>query len=157
MERFNVLHGEGGETDPEDPPGFQAAMRRLGPGVGARETGASVYDLPPGQAVCPYHWEAAEEEWLLVVRGRPSVRTPSGEHQLEEGDVVFFAAAPEGAHKVFNAGDEPARVLLWSSVRAPAATFYPDSGKVGVYPGQEPRRLLFRQADAVDYYDGETG
>ena len=53
-------------------------MLRFGPQVGATRTGTSVYELPPGQAICPYHYEYGEEEWLLVLVGRPTLRTPAG-------------------------------------------------------------------------------
>lgn len=47
--------------DPDDPKGFRSGMFRFGPELGAEQTGASVYELPPGQAVCPYHYEYGEE------------------------------------------------------------------------------------------------
>jgi uncharacterized cupin superfamily protein len=145
------------EFDPADPEGFRAAMARLGPALGARSTGLSVYELPPGQVLCPYHYEYAEEEWLLVLSGTPSLRTPEGVEQLKPLDLAFFATGPDGAHQVRNDGAEPARVALFSNVVLPAATAYPDSGKVGIYtdvPGE--RRLLVKRTSAVDYYEGET-
>ena len=39
--------------DPDDPEGFRAGMLRFGATVGAKRTGTSVYELPPGQAICP--------------------------------------------------------------------------------------------------------
>src|ERR1700755_1403775 len=65
--------------DESDPEGFRAGQARLGKLLGAAETGISVYELPPGQAVCPYHYECGEEEWLLVLRGTPTLRPPGGE------------------------------------------------------------------------------
>ena len=44
-------------------------MPRTGPVLGAKNTGASLYEWPPGEALCPYHYEWAEEEWLLVLEG----------------------------------------------------------------------------------------
>ncbi len=41
--------------DPADPDGFRTGQARLGAELGARRTSATVYELPPGQAVCPYH------------------------------------------------------------------------------------------------------
>lgn len=140
--------------DPDDPEGYRARLFRPGPGLGAQQTGMSLYELPPGQALCPYHYEYAEEEWVLVLAGRPSVRTPEGTEPLEPLDAVFFPRGPEGAHQIRNDSDAPARVVMWSTVVHPAATAYPDSGKVGVFPGGG-ERLLFRRADAVGYYDGE--
>src|SRR3954469_2452976 len=111
--------------DGDDPEGFRSGMFRLGPSFGAKQTGTSVYELPPGQAVCPYHYEYGEEEWALVLEGRPSLRTPEGGEQLEPFDVVFFPMGPEGAHQIRNDGDAPARVMMWSTVVVPTATAYP--------------------------------
>ena len=143
--------------DDEDPPGFRAGLYRMGPGLGARRTGASLYELPPGEALCPYHYEASEEEWLLVVGGRPSVRHPHGTDLLEPDDVVFFPPGPDGAHQVRNDGEEPARVLMWSQVAEPAVSVYPDSDKVGVWTGREEEEGLFLRSSRVPYYEGEEG
>ena len=55
--------------DAEDPAGSRPGMFRLGKQLGATQTGMSVYELPPGQSVCPYHYEYGEEEWVLVLTG----------------------------------------------------------------------------------------
>ena len=62
-----------------------------------------------------------------------------GIEQLDPLDLVFFPRGPDGAHQVRNDTDEPARVLMWSTVVYPTATAYPDSGKVGVWTGDRPR------------------
>jgi uncharacterized cupin superfamily protein len=115
--------------------------------------GGSVYELAPGQAVCPYHYEYGNEEWALVLTGRPTLRHPGGEDVLEAGDVVCFPQGPEGAHQLANRTDAPVRVLLLSTMDEPDVTVYPDSGKVGVYV--DDVRLIVREDSAVDYYDGE--
>jgi uncharacterized cupin superfamily protein len=143
-------------TDPEDPPGFRAAMFRFGRDLGATATGGSLYVLPPGEAVCPYHYEHGEEEWLVVLDGRPSVRDPDGMTELAPLDVVFFPCGPEGAHQVLNASDAEARVLMWSQVVHPTATTYPDSGKVAIWTGRKEEDLIVRRSSAVGYYDGEA-
>jgi len=131
-------------------------MRRLGPGLGASSTGASIYELPPGQSICPYHFEYGEEEWLIALAGTPTLRTPAGEEELAPGDVAFFPAGPEGAHKVTNKTEEAVRVLMFSEVKYPAVTSYPDGGKVGAYTGDRSQDLIARRESAVDYYDGEV-
>jgi len=143
--------------DPEDPEGFRAGMFRFGPQLGAKQTGTSVYELPPGQAVCPYHYEYGEEEWALVLEGRPSLRTPEGVEQLEPFDVVFFPVGPEGAHQIRNDGDAPARVMMWSTVVVPTATAYPDSDKVGIWTGVKEDDVMVKRSAKVEYYDGEGG
>ncbi len=141
--------------DPADPEGFRAGMVRLGSELGAQRTGASVYELPPGQAVCPYHYEYGEEEWVMVLDGRPSVRTPEGIEQLDPFDLVFFPTGPAGAHQVRNDTDAPARVLMWSDVVTPTATAYPDSDKVGVWTGDKAEDVVVVRSGAVEYFHGE--
>jgi len=46
---------------PELPEGFRRSSSRVGAALGAERTGLSVYELPPGQAVSPYHYEEPEE------------------------------------------------------------------------------------------------
>lgn len=79
---------------PHLPDGFRRNSTRVGASLGAARTGLSVYELPPGQAIGPYHYEDPEEEWLLVVSGTPTLRHPGGEDQLEPWDIVFSHVAP---------------------------------------------------------------
>ena len=156
MRRVN-LSNPSIEYDASDPEGFRAGMFRFGPQLGAADTGATLYELPPGQAICPYHYEYGEEEWVLALDGRPSVRTPEGTEHLEPLEMAFFPKGPEGAHQIRNDSDEPARVLMWSTVLVPTATAYPDSDKVGVWTGDKAENLMVRRSSGVDYWDGEGG
>jgi uncharacterized cupin superfamily protein len=131
-------------------------MDRFGPKIGAAQLGASVYELPTGQSICPYHYEYPEEEWLLVLSGRVDVRTPEGEEELGPMEVVCFPFGPEGAHKVTNRGQETARVVMLSTKPQVSIAVYPDSGKVLASPGNPDDRLMARRESAVDYYDGEV-
>lgn len=141
--------------DPGDPDGFRSGRARVGSDLGAQQTGASVYELPPGQAVCPYHYEYGEEEWVLVVEGRPLLRTPEGTERLKPSDLVFFPMGPAGAHLIRNDGDEAVRVLMWSTIVHPTATAYPDSDKVAVWTGDRAEDVIVVRSSTVDYYHGE--
>ena len=110
-----------------------------------------MYELPPGQSICPYHYELGDEEWLVVLEGTPTLRTPEGERELRAWDTVCFPEGPDGAHKVTNRTEETLRVALLSTRREPAVSIYPDSNKVGVWPPGK----LFRLGDAVDYWVDE--
>jgi uncharacterized cupin superfamily protein len=156
MRRVNIADPDF-SYDADDIEGFRSGLFRPGPQLGARQTGASVYEVPPGQSVCPYHYEYGEEEWLLVLAGRPLLRTPEGTERLEPFDLVFFAIGPEGAHQVSNAGEETVRVLMWSTVVTPSATAYPDSDKVGVWTGIREENLMAPRSSDVGYYHGEGG
>ena len=144
------------EYDPADPAGFRSGMARFSHDLDAKDTGATLYELPPGEAVCPYHYEYGEEEWALVVEGTPSVRTPEGTEQLAPHDLVFFPKGPEGAHQIRNDTDAPARVLMWSSVVLPTASVYPDSDKIGIWTGHKDDDVMVRRDSAIDYFDGEV-
>ena len=45
---------------------------------------------------------------------------------------------------------------MFSSSRAPAVSVYPDSDKIGVFPG-EADDLIFKRGTAVPWADGEEG
>jgi uncharacterized cupin superfamily protein len=155
MKRMNIGAPEF-SWDDTDAAGFRAGMARLGPLLGAAETGITVYELPPGQAVCPYHYECGEEEWLLVLSGSPTLRTPAGEERLEPWDVACFPRGPEGAHGIRNETEETTRVLMFSTVVVPTATVYPDSDKVGIWTGDPEVDMTVRRSSKVEYYDGEA-
>jgi uncharacterized cupin superfamily protein len=113
----------------------------------------SVYDLPPGQAICPYHFEWTDEEWLFVLVGTPTLRTPEGKRTLEPGDTACFPAGPDGAHLV-RANDTPARVAIISTKNEFGIAEYPDSDKVGVWAGD--KHYMLRRSAHLEYWDGET-
>ncbi len=151
------LSDPGFAYEDDDPEGMRSGMYRVGPLLGAKDTGASLYELPPGQALCPYHYEYGEEEWLLVVAGRPTVRDPEGAHELSEWDLVFFPLGPAGAHQVRNDSEETVRVLLWSNVVTPTASVYPDSDKIGIFTGNPDDDVMVKRSSGVPYFEGEGG
>jgi uncharacterized cupin superfamily protein len=156
MRRINVT-APPFEYDDEDPEGFRSGMARLGKLLGgAEESGISVYELPPGQAICPYHYEVGEEEWLLVLEGHPTLRHAEGSDRLDPWDVVFFEKGPVGAHGIRNETEESVRVLMFSTVVIPTATVYPDSDKVGVWTGDPESDVIVRRESGVGYFDGEA-
>lgn len=140
----------------ENRPGWQSKDAWVGARIGAELLGASLYELEPGDRLWPYHTHHANEEWLVVVRGAPTLRTPEGEHELAEGDVVCFPRGNEGLHQVRNTSDAPIRVLMLSSMNKPDIVEYPDSGKVGARSVAGERILLSRPGPMLDYWDGEA-
>jgi uncharacterized cupin superfamily protein len=150
VRRFNVLTDELGHESTHDGYRWRGA-RWVGERLGAERIGASVFELDEGERTFPYHFHHGVEEWLYVVAGTPTVRTPTGERALQAGDVICFAPGAAGAHTVRG----PGRVMLISANHAPSISVYPDSGKVGTRPEDERDRLDFRRADAVDYWEGQ--
>lgn len=144
----------------EDRPGFTYRRARIGWQAGSERLGASVYALPAGQATFPYHYHAANEELLIVLSGRPSLRSSSGWRELAQGEVVVFRAGEHGAHQIVNRGQDLVTLFVLSTMIAPEITEYPDTGKVGALarapgaPGSGGQRF-FNPGDAADYWEGE--
>jgi uncharacterized cupin superfamily protein len=154
MRRLNLNTAQP-EYDDTDPEGYRAGQLKVAPLIGGEMMAGGYYVVPPGQANCPYHYES-DEEWLLVLEGRLTVRHPEGEEELEAGDLVCFPAGPAGAHKLTNNGDEPVRMLIVSTANLPAVAVYPDSDKIGVWTPGRTDNIMVRRESGVDYYDRET-
>jgi uncharacterized cupin superfamily protein len=154
VRRANVLSVDCA-YDRADPDGYRSAEANVGKAVGGEALAVKVYELPAGESVCPYHYEY-EEEWLLVLDGAVVVRTPEGETVLARGEMACFPPGPAGAHKATNRDSAVARIVMLSSAREPAVAVYPDSDKIGVWPGNSDDEVMLRRADGnVDYWDGE--
>jgi uncharacterized cupin superfamily protein len=139
-------------------PGFRARRARLGHALGTERLGFAVWEVEPGEAAYPYHLHLSDEELVIVLAGRPSLRTPEGWRELEEGEILAFPRGEAGAHQIVNRTDAPVRFLAVSTKGEPDIVLYPDSGKLGACerrPRGDGMREFFLRADAVDYYEGE--
>jgi uncharacterized cupin superfamily protein len=153
MRIFNL---NGDEWDRvEERPGWRFKDAWVGARLGAELIGGSMYEVGPGERQGPYHTHHGNEEWMIVLRGRPTLRTPEGERELTEGDVVCFVRGRDGAHQVRNDTQTAIRVLMLSTLLAPDIVDYLDSGKVAALDGRGERLFrTFRGADA-EYWEGE--
>jgi uncharacterized cupin superfamily protein len=154
MERVNIYDAQL-EHDEDDPEGYSSGYLKLAPQVGGKTMAGTLYELPPGNSNCPYHYES-DEEWLLVLEGRLTVRHPEGTDELTAGDLVCFPAGPDGAHKLTNRGDEVVKMLIVSTANLPAVAVYPDSDKIGVFTEGRRDNVMVRRESDVDYWEGET-
>ncbi len=134
---------------------FASAAPASGRQAGAVELGATVWELPPGEAAYPYHFHLGEEEMIVVLSGTPTLRAPDGEREVEQGELLVFLRGEQGAHQLINRADETARFLAISTMGALDAVVYPDSNKISCHERGGLRELHFR-ANAVDYWDGES-
>jgi uncharacterized cupin superfamily protein len=154
MPNIHRPHFEPGER----PDGFRSRRARIGYELGSELLGASLWELPPGEAAYPYHFHYADEELVVVLAGTPTLRSPHGLRELEEGEVLRFPVGEEGAHQILNRSEGTVSFLAISSSGRPDVIVYPDSDKIGVgerLPGGGGLRAFFRRGDAVDYFDGE--
>jgi uncharacterized cupin superfamily protein len=139
----------------EDRAGWRSKEAWVGAHLGAELIGASMSELEPGDRLWPYHTHHANEEWLIVLRGRPTLRTRDGEQELSEGDVVAFPRGQDGFHQLRNGTDLPIRVLMLSTLLAPDLVEYGDSAKFGARDANGERLFLARPGPTLDYWDGE--
>ena len=113
-----------------------------------------VYELPPGKSAYPYHYHLKNEETFFILRGEGLLRTPEGERAVKAGDLLFFPAGEDGAHKLTNTSQSEMLVYLdFDIVHDLDVTMYPDSGKIGIW-GMDTNKI-YRIDDDVDYHEGE--
>src|ERR1700712_3026753 len=98
MPNINQPEFEGGER----PEGYRSKRARIGYELGSELIGASYWEVPPGEAAYPSPYQYADEELVIILSGRPTLRTPEGTRELEEGEAVRFGLGEEGAHQILN-------------------------------------------------------
>src|SRR4029450_10628115 len=111
MKIFNLNADDWDRTEEREGWRFKDAW--VGAHTDAELIGASMYEVEPGNKQGPFHTHHANEEWVIVLRGEPTLRTHEGERQIR------------------NDTEAPIRVLMLSTLIAPDVVEYPDSGKIG--------------------------
>ena len=134
--------------------GYEYFRRKFIPFGAAKNTLVSVYEIPPGKAAYPYHFHYKNEETFYILSGEGILRTPAGERKVAAGELLFFPAGPEGAHKITSCSEtEMLTYIDFDVVHDVDVCGYPDSEKIGIW-GMGINKLYPRDND-VDYYDGE--
>jgi uncharacterized cupin superfamily protein len=91
MNTFN-LYGE--EWDEHrDRESWRIKEAFVGQRIGGQPIGASMADVEAGSKLWPYHTHHANEEWVIVLRGRPTLRTPEGSASCRRATSSAFRAA----------------------------------------------------------------
>jgi uncharacterized cupin superfamily protein len=131
----------------------------VGTQAGATQVGVSVYELDPGKRNLPYHAHFGVEEIVVVLRGTPTLRTPEGERELAEGEVVACPPGRAGAHQLINRSDGVVRFLMLSSKNSADLIEYPDSGKISAQAGKwgtpDAVAYMLPMEPQLGYFDGE--
>ncbi len=153
MKIFNLNSDEWDGT--RDREGWYARGALVGQRIGGELIGGTMSEVEPGNKLWPYHTHYLNEEWVIVLRGEPTLRTPEGEQVLTEGDVVCCPRAKDGAHQIINRTDSPCRVLMLSSMVSGEIIEYLDTGKV-LAKGVDDEDVMFaRPGPAVEYWEDE--
>jgi uncharacterized cupin superfamily protein len=138
---------------------FGVRGTRVGAAAGAERLGVSVYEIEPGKRNLPYHAHFGIEELLIVLRGCPTLRTPAGERELEEGEVVAFAPGRDSAHQLINNSDAVVRYVVVSTTASADLVEYPDSFKIAAMGGgfRTPgaASYMLSTENQLGYFDGE--
>ena len=153
MDVFNLYTDAWDHT--EERPSWRAKATQVGRQLNAELIGGGLYEVEPGNKLWPYHTHHANEEWAIVLRGEPTLRTHEGEQQLRQGDVVAFPRGKEGAHQIRNDTDAPVRVLMLSTLIAPDIVEYLDTGKIGARSVAGERIIFARPGPELEYWEGE--
>src|SRR5947199_7963092 len=153
MKIFNLNADEWDRTEEREGWRFKDAW--VGAHTDAELIGASMYEVEPGNKLWPFHTHHANEEWVIVLRGEPTLRTHESEEALKEGDVVCFRRGKDGAHQIINRTDSPIRVLMLSSMIQMDIIEYLDTGKILAKDAQDEDVMFARPGPAVEYWEGE--
>lgn len=130
---------------------FGTRFRQLGEYGGCSHVGVCMEEIAPGRQAYVAHYHLLEEEQLLVLEGRPTLRLGERRIPMEPGSYVVFPAGQKAGHALVNETDEPVRYLIIGERNPDEVTVHTDTGRVGV-------RLVgegYRMGDRVDYWDGE--
>ena len=76
-----------GYPDPFDKPCTQRQKKPLGDAFGLSDYGVNLVSLPAGTWSSQRHWHSAEDEFIYILEGRPTLVTDEGETVLKLGCV----------------------------------------------------------------------
>jgi uncharacterized cupin superfamily protein len=97
----------------------------------------------------------SDEEWLIVVAGTPTVRTPDGDTVLEAADVVCFRVGPAGVHRISGTGSETVRVAVFANTHESESSDTPQRQDRRLGCHEDGLDHIIRRSPDLDYYDGE--
>lgn len=120
----------------------------------AEKSVVSIYEIPPLKSSYPYHYHHKNEETFYIISGVGTLKTPQGDIKVSAGELLFFPANSEGAHKLTNTSETENLVYIdFDVIHDMDVAVYPDSNKIGVW-GKGINKIYKLNAD-TDYYDGE--
>lgn len=135
-------------------PNYEYFKKEFIPRGYANKTMVSIYEIPPLKSAYPYHYHCKNEETFYIISGEGMLKTPDGESKVSAGELIFFPASSEGAHKLTNTSETENLVYIdFDVIHDLDVTIYPDSNKIGVW-GKNINKV-YKLESNVDYYDGE--
>lgn len=140
-------------SDPAKPAQFDllTVEPRLSKITGSKQLIFDLRQLNPGKYSFPYHFHKNSEEFMYIISGEMTVRTPDGLRTIKQGEMVFFELGETSTHQFYNHSDKPCVYLDIRTNMGYDVTEYPDSGKVNIFPFG----MIFEKDKQVDYFKGE--
>ena len=152
-----ILHQRIGDIEPKhksEHSGFEYQKRTFVPRRPGGRCVVAVYEIPPGKSAYPYHYHTSSEEAFYILRGGGILTTPQGERRVSSGELLFFPANEEGAHRLTNdSASETLAYIDFDTCGDIDVAFYPDSGKMGVWG--KGINQVYRLRDKTGYYEDE--
>lgn len=111
---------------PFDAPCAGRAKRALGDVFGLADYGVNLVTLPPGTASSQRHWHSAEDEFIYVLAGMPTLVTDAGRTPLCPGMCAGFPADSGDGHHLINETDDEVTYLEVGSRRPGDDVVYSD-------------------------------
>ena len=151
-----IIHTQvdGKELEHHNNGDYEYYQKKIVSGDEAKQCIVSVYELPPKKSSYPYHYHLETEECFYIISGLGLLKTPEGEKQVNAGDIIFFPANKQGAHKLTNTSESENLVYIdFDTTNHVDVVLYPDSNKVGVY--NKDFSQLHMTENNVDYFEGE--
>ena len=154
MKTFNLNSDESDRTRDRD--GWRIKAALVGQRIGGELIGATMSEVEPGNKLWPYHTHYLNEEWVIVLRGEPTIRTPEGETGAE-GRRCRLLSARQGRrasdHQPDGLADSRPDALLDDSREV---IEYLDTGKVLAKDAKDDDIMFARPGPAVEYWEGEA-
>ena len=97
---------------PHDAPCKGRLWQALGAAAGLTQFGVNLVTLPPGVWSSQRHWHAIEDEFVMVLKGRPTLVEDEGPITLEPGDCAAWKGGVENGHHLKNETDEDVVLLI---------------------------------------------
>ena len=113
---------------PDDPLGMFTARLYSDTG-GLTQFGAFTETLAPGAFSAKLHWHEAEDEFVYVLAGTPTLIEGAQETVLAPGDAACFRAGDAVGHRMANRTGQPVSYLVVGTRAARDVVHYPETGE----------------------------
>lgn len=150
---FDPLAIKAEVRNPYPPPNDTAlngkSRRALGDPHGLTEFGVNLTEMEPGAVSALRHWHSAEDEFIYIIAGTPTLVTDSGEEILRPGMCACFPANSGDAHRLENHSDAVVRFIEVGNRSESEEVQYPDDDMVMERTADGTRS--FRHFDGTPY------